>query len=402
MKETVFFNELKKLNFGFHKPRKDDCNTCTKYRETKVKTPEIEQAHEEHLIRAKMARQLRDTDKAISKEDPTYLTVICDLEAVSHCPRAPASNFFYKSKINCYNFTIIDLATMKGYCYRWDQTIGLRGADEMTSARLHFYSHMMDKNVTEVVEYSDTCGGQNRSKFLSTSLCNFLQGSNVKKFTQKFFESGHSQSEVDTMHSSLEKRLKDKCIYRPEQWLEATREAGSVSGQKYEVFALGSTATPILDTRSLVTDVVKNVEVAIDLETGDEVKSAWMKAHRIVYGSGNGDDFTIKLHNSFSTDECGRTIDLLEKPTKGKNLRSSQPAMRQSVPQVLNVLVDSKSPKLPINVDIVKGLLELCKGKKDGSGGVIPDEYHSYYNSLNKTPDTILDVEYADVDDTGT
>ena len=122
----------------------------------------------------------------------------------------------------------------------------------------------------------------------------------------------------------------------------------------------------------------------------------------IAYGGGNGDYFTIKLHNSFSTDEVGRTIDLREKPTKGKKLRSSQPAMRQSVPQVLNILVDSKSPKLPINVDIVKGLLELCKGKKDGSGGVIPDEYHSYYNSLNKTPDTILDVEYAEVDDTGT
>ena len=263
---------------------------------------------QQHEITWRMARQERDADKARSKVDPKFIATIADLEQVSPCPKGNSGAFFYKSKISCYNFTIIDLTNNQGYCYRWDETQALRGANEMSSARYHFYTEVISKDVTEVVEYGDTCGGQNRSVFLASALCNLLENSNISKFSQKFFESGHSQSEVDTIHSSLERRLKDIEVFRPDEWLTFTLQAGHSSGKKYKCYPLATDDVPVYDIKGFHKSISKNKDSAVDLETGLQAKPQWMQVKRNVPKPGK--KLMIKLSKKLSIYLSTSIVDL--------------------------------------------------------------------------------------------
>ena len=269
----------------------------------------------------------------------------------------------------------------------------------MASARLHFYTHVVSDQVEEVVEFSDTCGGQNRSRYLSAMMCNVLEKSTkINKFTQKFFESGHSQSEVDTMHSSLEGRLRDKQIFKPEEWLTETRNCGDLSGKKYKVYALGTDEAPIYDTKQLWTDVGKNKDWAECKETGNRVKGDWMNAKKIAYG-GYDDNFVINMHNTFSSSDQGRELNLRGRPKKQTRLTSSQ-QHEALVYDLITLQVKSDSNSVPLSIDKDKfgKLQKLCVPGKY----IIPKEYHIYYNSLRgihkskKRPDVVIHNEDID------
>lgn len=64
----------------------------------------------------------------------------------------------------------------------------------------------MPETVTHVASFSDTCGGQNRNKFVATAM---LFAVNTKEHLQtvdlKFMESGHSYLEADSMHATIER-----------------------------------------------------------------------------------------------------------------------------------------------------------------------------------------------------
>lgn len=55
------------------------------------------------------------------------------------------------------------------------------------------------------VIYSDTCGGQNRNQFLAASyLYTVPKIPKLKTLNHKFFQSGHSQMECNSVHSVIE------------------------------------------------------------------------------------------------------------------------------------------------------------------------------------------------------
>lgn len=61
-----------------------------------------------------------------------------------------------------------------------------------------------------------TCGGQNRNKIIITAMVSFLsQANSIKFIEQKFFESGHSHTECDTMHSATESTYAKKEVNLP-------------------------------------------------------------------------------------------------------------------------------------------------------------------------------------------
>ena len=165
-----------------------------------------------------------------AKSDDKYLAIIVDMEQVSQCPKGNASEFFYVSKLSCYNFSIYDLGSQEGYCYRWDERKSMRGTNETGSCLKHFFNKVVSNKVIEVSLWSDSCGGQNRSQFLSSVLLDVIgdTSNNINIITQKYFESGHSQSEVDTIHSSLDKALQEVDeIYLPSDYRTITKTAVS-------------------------------------------------------------------------------------------------------------------------------------------------------------------------------
>jgi hypothetical protein len=105
-----------------------------------------------------------------------------------------------------YNFTVYELKTRDATNYMWTENEAGRGSNEIASALwLKLNDEDRKGSVNRIVLFSDTCAGQNRNKTMSTMLMLFLkQCTNVSIIEQKYFESGHSQMECDSVHSTIE------------------------------------------------------------------------------------------------------------------------------------------------------------------------------------------------------
>lgn len=125
-------------------------------------------------------------------------------------PKGQVSLFFYKSRINCLNFTISDLNVKKVVCYFWDETEASRGAGEIGSCILNFIKALIDENLgkdIDIIFYSDNCGGQQKNKYLLSVYAYAVINLRVKLITHTFLIRGHSQNEGDNVHSVIEKQI---------------------------------------------------------------------------------------------------------------------------------------------------------------------------------------------------
>lgn len=165
--------------------------------------------------------------------------------------------FFYKSKLNCFNFTISELAkkpkennnkrkikntnrnadALRPYgdvfSYFWDETKGRRGANEIGSCLWDYLSQLSakytNKNIN-VIFYSDNCCGQNKNKFI-TCLYSFAVShfENINSITHKFLIKGHTQNEGDNVHSLIEKEIKKSLksgpMHAPHEYVSLIKQA---------------------------------------------------------------------------------------------------------------------------------------------------------------------------------
>ncbi|CAH2102382.1 unnamed protein product [Euphydryas editha] len=211
------------FNISFFVPKKDQCDLCERFKNSDDKEKrKLIQEYEEHLKEKTLARTEKENDK--NRKDGTVVAVY-DLQAVLQIPKGQISLFFYKSRINCLNFTISDLRAKDVICYFWDETEGKRGAVEIGSCILDYIKSQVDQNPNkeiDVIFYSDNCGGQQKNKFLLSAYAYAVNKLTVKSITHKFLIRGHSQNEGDNVHSVIEKQIKRYLqsgpIYIPEQY----------------------------------------------------------------------------------------------------------------------------------------------------------------------------------------
>lgn len=156
-------------NLDFYMPKKDQCDDCVVFNNLPDDEKEnARDAYNEHINNKNTARQLMNNDKEEAEKNLEIHAATFDLEKVLTMPRSESSSFFYKRKVSLYNFTIYDLVTREGFCFVWDETIGKRGANEISSC---LWSHINDKTKNGQKKfhfYSDNCGGQNRNNILYT------------------------------------------------------------------------------------------------------------------------------------------------------------------------------------------------------------------------------------------
>lgn len=97
---NVFNTEF---NISFFIPKKDQCDECEAYKnavgEEKLT---LKKGYDEHQKQKKLSRKEKEADI----KDSAKIVYIYDLQAVMPVPVGEASGFFYKSKLNCYNFTV--------------------------------------------------------------------------------------------------------------------------------------------------------------------------------------------------------------------------------------------------------------------------------------------------------
>lgn len=95
-----------KFNIGFFVPKKDQCDLCESYKNSSEnEKKEIERKYFQHLEEKNLSREEKGRDKKKGEAGEISLAIY-DLQAVLPVPVGYTSAFFYKSRLNCYNFTV--------------------------------------------------------------------------------------------------------------------------------------------------------------------------------------------------------------------------------------------------------------------------------------------------------
>ena len=142
-------------------------------------------------------------------------------------------------------------------------------------------------------------GGQNTSQFISSVLLNVIgdTSNNINIATQEYFESRHSQSEVDTIHSALDRSVDEVDeIYLPSDYRRIYKMARP--RQPYHYLELGTDMIPVYDVKSFSVHKIKNRNLYLDTEN-QECAVQWMKTKMIHYGQS---DILAQIGFSYSFD----------------------------------------------------------------------------------------------------
>lgn len=121
------FNEH--FDLKFQKPKKDQCDKCTTYKNTPVeaRSDEAIAEQEHHISEKKLAREHKEKMKQEACKSKTTLTAAFDLEKVLLAPHGQTSSFYYSRRLKNHNFTITDISNMETYCYLWSEEEASKG-----------------------------------------------------------------------------------------------------------------------------------------------------------------------------------------------------------------------------------------------------------------------------------
>lgn len=240
-KYCTFYNLFNtEFNIGFHQPKKDQCDLCLQYENADLdEKNRIALLYNNHHEEKELSREEKRVDRSNINE--TTKVVVYDLQAVLQCPRGDTSAFYYKSKLNNYNFTLTELSQKEPgiknrsydqvHCYFWNETDAKRGANEIGSCLFQYLQQISENNDggCDVVFYSDNCCGQNKNKFIVSLYLYAVANLNINSIIHKFLIKGHTQNEADNIHSLIEKEIKRNLrsgpIYSPHQYVTLIKNA---------------------------------------------------------------------------------------------------------------------------------------------------------------------------------
>ncbi|XP_049693296.2 uncharacterized protein LOC126053898 [Helicoverpa armigera] len=220
------------FNIGFFRPKKDLCDQCVAYENAPAQEKEkLYASYKVHQEEKSLSRIEKDRDMK-ECQDPQSTNIVCtyDLQAVLPCPLGNSSAFFYKSRLNCYNFTISNAKDRETKCYFWHEGLGHRGSIEIGSCVYSYLLEVANKYPGyNVIFYSDNCCGQQKNRFIFAMYHFAVTKLNINSIEHKFLIRGHTQNEGDTAHSIIEKAIarakKSGPIYIPDQYISIIRGA---------------------------------------------------------------------------------------------------------------------------------------------------------------------------------
>lgn len=359
----IMFNRIfnTEFNISFFVPKKDQCDVCESFKNADEEGKhKLIEAYNSHLKEKQLSRAEKEKDK----NNNTASVAVYDLQAVLPLPRGQVSSFYYKSKMNCYNFTISDLNAKNVDCFFWNETEGKRGAVEIGSCVLEYLKSLAENKNNDnldVIFYSDNCCGQQKNKYLLAAYIYATTTFKIRSITHKFLIHGHSQNEGDNVHSVIEKQIK-RClrsgpIYVPEQYITLIQTAKK-NGPPYRVHEL--TYENFYDLKLLQEQIGHNFTV--DTEK-NKIKWHDIKVLRVEKNEHN--KFFYKTSYE---DNIFKTVFIM---LKAKNTRS-QGNLEVNLPIQL---VQAYANNLPLSDNKKRDLKELA------DKNIIPKYY---YNSFYK------------------
>ncbi|KAK3921618.1 polyprotein [Frankliniella fusca] len=338
----VFKSEF---NLKFFKPKKDQCSKCLSWKNKtpREKTEEALQKYQKHISDKQISQDLKTEDIEFVKKTPDVKDVCvatCDLEKVFLCPKGENSEFYYKSKLSLYNFTIFVSGEQKGFCYVWDQTEARRGSAEISSCLWSFLKMKSEGGVREFRLYSDNCSAQNKNKFLFSMYTMASIRLNIR-IVHRYLETGHTHMEVDSVHAAIQNSIKNKEIFVPSEW--------------YAAIKLAKKSLPKYEVNELKQEYIFNFANLASQQIWDKLKTSEFK--EVVFDS--AEPGIIYYKNQYREDAM--KINVIKK-------RPGHPVNWKTIK--LERMYHGRIPLRPIEI---RDLTSLCRS------GAIPSKYHNYY-----------------------
>ncbi|KAF4528934.1 hypothetical protein B566_EDAN017451 [Ephemera danica] len=178
--------------------QKDQCDSCAKFNLLVKSNTASEEDKEQHVLHVKEVKDSRDEKNRDKKLRP-------DLR----------------------NYSCFDLLISDVMCYLIQETEA--GSDASVYASLLWdlvsTKKSRNSNLQNFTVWSDTCASQNRNQVLSNALLHLAIQLQIY-ITQKFLVPGHSQFEVDSTHSRIEKVTNNVELYSTEDYAEVIKKRG--------------------------------------------------------------------------------------------------------------------------------------------------------------------------------
>lgn len=102
-----------------------------------------------------------------------------------------------------------NLESKEGYCYLWEESEGNLSSEVFAHLQYRHFEGVIKNHpeVKEIVVWSDGCGYQNRNANVANAFSELARKYRVL-ITQKYLVAGHTQMECDSMHSTIERKMK--------------------------------------------------------------------------------------------------------------------------------------------------------------------------------------------------
>lgn len=364
--QKIFYEDF---NLGFHIPKKDFCDFCQQYaNSTADEKQKLQCEMDAHQARKERVRLLKAELKRQASVVDNLIVATYDLEKVLQSPKLNVGSLYYKRKLSVHNFTIYSLANHNVDCYMWHEGVAGRGSCEIATCLYSFFKDV-DPAVTHFVGLSDTCGGQNRNVNVSAMCLFATQKTNLEIIDQIYMEKGHSQMEVDSCHSVIERAVKNVDIYCPMDYYALVKKARTK--QPYVVHQVETES--ILNFKEMVGPrcFLRNKNRDDSGRVVNWLKIKWLRYRKSHPG-------TIQFRYDYDSDFCTIVVN--------KAVRGHPNTISDSVGKLYSAQPGITQAKY-------KDLLSLCDCK------AIPADYHGFYSSLSVNGSELEVVPEPGVDD---
>lgn len=138
-------------------------------------------------------------------------------------PNISSSEVYFRRQLTFYIFNVNILSTGQSFMYTYDQTIAKKGSNDVASMLLHFIENYLDKSVTHLNIFADSCGGQNKNHTMIQFLHYVTSELQVfEKVVVTYPVRGHSYMEPDKNMALISKTAKAET---PADWREVIEGA---------------------------------------------------------------------------------------------------------------------------------------------------------------------------------
>lgn len=271
--KRVFYEDF---NLRFKKPKKDTCKKCDTYA-AKIKSADpterqmLEEWHNTHLEEAEKLQELMKKDLERSKYDPDLETLTYDMQKTLSIPRLPTNTVYYLRQFNSYNLGIHVGSTDKGIFNVWLENEASKGTQEVGSCLKKVIDILRVKNL---ILWSDSCGGQNRSIRLVLMMIFVLNyHRTLHTISLRYLETGHTFLPNDSDFGDFECSLKQhERVYTDVQYMKIMED--SRIENKFEVNRMSSHEFfSIKEMERSITN--RKVDV-------DKKKINWLQTHEVL------------------------------------------------------------------------------------------------------------------------